>query len=190
MVGEVPRIGVSRHPSWHKLPEDHDLAKEFYQTQHFANVTVFDPFMGSGTTIGEAHKLGLTAIGRDINPVAVEAVRTALGPMDKDSLKRAFRALSQGVGEQIRDLYRSKDSKGLPCDVLYFFWVMQAPCLQCHTSVDFFLDVHFATRSSVLIDLDYSGSLWERVSSRTKITLGPQEHGCSPCRCLSRRLSV
>ena len=22
-----------------KLPEDHDLAKEFYQTQHFANVT-------------------------------------------------------------------------------------------------------------------------------------------------------
>src|SRR5208282_6319479 len=100
-----------------KLPEDHDLAKEFYQTQHFANVTVFDPFMGSGTTIGEAHKLGLTAIGRDINPVAVEAVRTALGPMDKDSLKRAFRALSQGVGERIRDLYRSKDSKGLPCDV-------------------------------------------------------------------------
>jgi putative DNA methylase len=113
-----------------KLPEDHDLAKEFYQTQHFANVTVFDPFMGSGTTIGEAHKLGLTAIGRDINPVAVEAVRTALGPMDKDSLKRAFRALSQGVGERIRDLYRSKDSKGLPCDVLYSFWVMQAPCLQ------------------------------------------------------------
>ena len=121
-----------------KLPEDHDLAKEFYQTQHFASVTVFDPFMGSGTTIGEAHKLGLTAIGRDINPVAVEAVRTALGPMDKDSLKRAFRALSQGVGERIRDLYRSKDSKGLPCDVLYFFWVMQAPCLQCHTPVDLF----------------------------------------------------
>ena len=76
-----------------KLPEDHDLAKEFYQTQHFANVTVFDPFMGSGTTIGEAHKLGLTAIGRDINPVAVEAVRTALGPMDKDSLKRRLSGL-------------------------------------------------------------------------------------------------
>jgi len=31
-----------------KLPEDHDLAKEFSQTQQFANVTVFDPFMGSG----------------------------------------------------------------------------------------------------------------------------------------------
>jgi len=120
------------------LPGDHDLARAFYQTHRFASVTVFDPFMGSGTTIGEAHKLGLTAIGRDINPVAVEAVRTALGPTDQDSLKRAFHALSQGVGDQIRVLYRSKDSKGRPCDVLYFFWVMQVPCLQCRTSVDLF----------------------------------------------------
>jgi len=52
------------------------------------------------------------------------------------------------------------------------------------------LDVHFVTRSSVLIDLDYSGSLWERGSFCTKITLGPQAHGCSPCRCLSRTLFV
>src|SRR5271166_4732225 len=29
-----------------KLPEDHDLAKEFYQTQHFANVTVIRPLHG------------------------------------------------------------------------------------------------------------------------------------------------
>ena len=75
------------------LPGDHDLAKAYYQTHRFADVTVFDPFMGSGTTIGEAHKLGLTAIGRDINPVAVEAVRTALGPMDQGSLKAPFDAL-------------------------------------------------------------------------------------------------
>ena len=120
------------------LPEDQDLAREFYQTHHLASLTVFDPFMGSGTTIGEAHKLGLTAIGRDINPVAVEAVRTALGPMDQGDLERAFRDLSRGVGERIRALYRSKDSKGRPCDVLYFFWVMQVPCLQCRTPVNLF----------------------------------------------------
>jgi putative DNA methylase len=120
------------------LPGDHDLAKAFYQTHRFADVTVFDPFMGSGTTIGEAHKLGLTAIGRDINPVAVEAVRTALGPMGQGSLETAFRALSQGVGERIRALYRSKDAKGRPGDVLYFFWVLQVPCLHCRTPVDLF----------------------------------------------------
>ena len=59
-----------------------------------------------------------------------------------------------------------------------------------HADETRWLDVHFVTRSSVLIDLDYSGSLWERGSSCTKITLGPQAHGCSPCRCLSRTLFV
>jgi putative DNA methylase len=118
------------------LPQGSDLAAAFYQPHRLAGMTVFDPFMGSGTTIGEAHKLGFTAIGRDINPVAVEAVRTALGPMDQQELEAAFDELSQGVGKEIRALYRSSDSKGHPCDVLYFFCVMQVPCLECRKPVD------------------------------------------------------
>src|SRR5271166_3001190 len=58
------------------LPDDADLAHEFYQTHAFTGLSVLDPFMGSGTTIGEAHKLGMTALGRDINPVAVNAATT------------------------------------------------------------------------------------------------------------------
>jgi putative DNA methylase len=120
------------------LPQGSDLATAFYKLHHFPNVTVFDPFMGSGTTIGEAHKLGFTAIGCDINPVAVESVRTALGPMDQHRLEAAFDELSQGVGKQIRALYRSRDSKGHPCDVLYFFWAMQVPCIKCRNPVELF----------------------------------------------------
>lgn len=120
------------------LPEERDLRKEFYKTHDFADVTVFDPFMGSGTTIGEAHKLGLTAIGRDINPVAVQSVRTALGPMNQHNLEAAFKQLWHDVGKKIRTLYRSKDSNGRPCDVLYFFWVMQVPCLECRKPIDLF----------------------------------------------------
>src|SRR5258708_10914456 len=103
------------------LPEASDLPAEFYKTHNFSNLTVFDPFMGSGTTIGEAHKLGLTAIGRDINPVAAEAVSTALGPMDRRKIQDAFDDLSDGVGKRIRELYQSRDSRGRPCDVLYYF---------------------------------------------------------------------
>jgi putative DNA methylase len=120
------------------LGEHSDLASEFYNTHNLAGVTVFDPFMGSGTTIGEAHKLGFTAIGRDINPVAVQAVRTALGPMDRDALLVAFERLSATVGETIRATYRSKDSRGRSCDVLYFFWVMQVACPSCDARVDLF----------------------------------------------------
>jgi hypothetical protein len=32
------------------------------------------------------YKLGFTALGRDINPVACESVRVALGPLDRDAL--------------------------------------------------------------------------------------------------------
>src|SRR5207302_7648453 len=104
------------------LSSDKNLPEVFYSSHDFSNLRVFDPFMGSGTTIGEAHKLGLVACGRDINPVAAESVRVALGTVDYVKLKDAFRKLSESVGEKIRNLYRSIDTSGRPCDVLYYFW--------------------------------------------------------------------
>ncbi len=120
------------------LDEDEDLATAFYQPQDFSGTVVLDPFMGSGTTLGEAHKLGLTALGRDINPVAVEAVRVALGRLHAAELEESFAALSRSVGTRIRQLYRTEDSRGYPAEVLYYFWVMQAPCPGCHEAVDLF----------------------------------------------------
>ena len=60
------------------LPDNADLELEFYRHHSLQNLVVFDPFMGSGTTVGEAHKLGITALGRDINPVAVGSSRVDL----------------------------------------------------------------------------------------------------------------
>lgn len=121
-----------------QLPTSARLATEFYRSHAFTGLTVFDPFMGSGTTIGEAHKLGFTALGRDINPVAVEAVTTALGPLNGRELQTAFAQLEADVAPKIRRLYRSVDKRGRPCDVLYFFWVMQATCPDCAQAVDLF----------------------------------------------------
>jgi len=120
------------------LPEQADLRNAFYQKRNFEGISVFDPFMGSGTTIGEAHKLGFTALGRDINPVACESVRIALGPLSRRKLRDAFHHLSETVGARIRDVYRSVDENGRPCDVLYYFWVKNIPCLHCGAGVDLF----------------------------------------------------
>lgn len=120
-----------------RSPES-DLATDFYSFHDFCGLTLFDPFMGSGTSIGEAHKLGLTSLGRDINPVAVNCVQTALGPLNRSTLLSAFEDLSHRVGREIQAIYRSKDHRGRLCDVLYFFWVMQVPCPSCEASVDLF----------------------------------------------------
>lgn len=115
-----------------------DFEKEFYRNHQFTGRVVFDPFMGSGTTVGEASKLGFTAVGRDINPVAVEATRVALGRLDRSAVTEAFHALEEGVGEQIKALYKAKDTLGLECDVLYYFWVKNAKCPECGNRVDLF----------------------------------------------------
>ena len=59
-------------------------------------------------TIGEAHKIGLTAIGRDINPVAVESVRVSLGQADENKIQTSFDELSRSIGKRFIELYRSK----------------------------------------------------------------------------------
>ncbi|MEX0776862.1 MAG: DNA methyltransferase [Phycisphaeraceae bacterium] len=120
------------------LPPDAELRTLFFQQHHLANVTVLDPFMGSGTTIGEAHKLGMTALGRDINPVAVRSVRTAMGPLDRRRILAAYDELAEHVEQRIRALYQTCDRRGLPSEVLYYFWVMQAQCPDCSTTVDLF----------------------------------------------------
>lgn len=115
--------------------DDEDVSTAFYKQRSFGNLVVFDPFMGSGTTLGEAHKLGFIALGRDINPVAATAVRVAFGPLDKARLQKALVQLLDDVGERIQRLYSSKDSRGRECEVLYYFWVMQAGCTNCKATV-------------------------------------------------------
>ena len=126
------------------LPENEDLSTAFYQRHDMRHLTVFDPFMGCGTTIGEAHKLGFMALGRDINPVACESARVGLSAMDKSALMQAFASLSGSVGERIRGLYQTTDDQGNASDVLYHFWVKQVPCLHCSSVVDLFPHYVFA----------------------------------------------
>ncbi len=116
------------------LPETADVLSLFHQKNDLDGLVVFDPFMGSGTTIGEAVKLGCTAIGRDINPVAYNIVRAAFANVSQPQARRIFQQLEASVGERIKDLYRLKDGS----QVLYYFWVKQIPCPACAQPVDLF----------------------------------------------------
>lgn len=129
------------------LPKGADVLDAFYGRLRLPGLTVFDPFMGSGTTVGEALKLGCTAIGRDINPVAHRAVRTALGALDRANLDAQFKHVERTAGRDLRALYRAVDGDGQPCEVLYYFWVKFLPCPSCKKRVDLFSSYIFASHT-------------------------------------------
>ena len=125
-------------------PSGTDIISAFYRPVRVKDVTVFDPFMGSGTTIGEATKLGARAIGRDINPVAHFLVRNALSFHDRDAVLRTFQDIERDVGERIRTYYKTILQDGTEGEVLYYFWVKQVDCPECTEQVDLFSTRVFA----------------------------------------------
>jgi putative DNA methylase len=101
-----------------------DTWSQFYKTHNLKGKVVLDPFMGSGTTLGEAVKLGAKAIGCDINPVSTFLVRQAFTPAAEQDLRTAFERLEHQVAPEIQRYYKTRDPEtGELIQVLYYFWV-------------------------------------------------------------------
>jgi adenine-specific DNA methylase/DNA-binding XRE family transcriptional regulator len=125
-------------------PKGSNVLEMFYQPARLPGAVIFDPFMGSGTTMGETLKLGARAIGRDINPVAHFMVRNALSVHSRRKIIETFRAIEQDVAPQLRHFYRTPLPEGALADVLYYFWVKVVPCPACERPVDLFSSYIFA----------------------------------------------
>lgn len=59
--------------------------------------TIFDPFVGSGTTLGEAMLRGKDFIGYDINPLAILACEVKSGPLYVDKLEEKISILQNKI---------------------------------------------------------------------------------------------
>jgi adenine-specific DNA methylase len=70
-------------------------------------ITVLDPFMGGGTTIVEALRLGANVIGVDLNPVAWFIVKKETDGCDLEELERAFKQVEAAVAEEIKSYYKT-----------------------------------------------------------------------------------
>ena len=98
----------------------------FYNEHSFKDKVVFDPFMGSGTTLGECLKLGARAIGNDINPVSTFAVSQALSNVDLNELENTFNLVYSDTLNETRTYYLTKDARTNELvHVMYFFWVKE-----------------------------------------------------------------
>ena len=116
------------------------LRDQFYRAQSLRNVSVLDPFMGGGTTLVEANRVGCSVSGFDINPMAWWIVRQEIGDLDPDAYRRAADSLRATLEEKIGSLYRTQCCEcGSPdAHVKYFLWVKSRPCQKCRRPVDLF----------------------------------------------------
>lgn len=139
-----------------------DLMAEFYKNHaddpDTKGKVVLDPFMGGGTTVVEALRLGCKAIGIDLNPVAWFVVKTEIEPVDLAALQAAFERLaarpvawngSKPLRDTLLDLYRTEIAPGVEADVIYTFWVKHAICTDqsCRKEVPLFKDWLVASKT-------------------------------------------
>ena len=139
-----------------------DLMEEFYRNHgddpDTAGKVVLDPFMGGGTTVVEALRLGCRVVGIDLNPVAWFIVKTQIEPVDLNALQNAFERLAarpvfwnndKPLRETLLGLYRTEVAPDVEADAIYTFWVKHAICTDpgCKREVPLFKDYLIAHKA-------------------------------------------
>ena len=110
----------------------------FYRAHEFHGV-IADPFMGGGTPLIEANRLGFHVVGADINPMSYWIVRQEIGELSADAFAEAAAQVSADVEAQIGSLYKTQCREcGEAATVKYFHWVKTLTCPHCSTLNDLF----------------------------------------------------
>jgi putative DNA methylase len=115
------------------LPAEENAWDYQYQHVDFDGKIVLDPFMGGGTTVFEALRLGCQVVGCDVNPVAWWTTKAAIEqPESAKALWDAFRHLDETVGRRIKDLYKTRcPICNRETNVIHVRWVKVVPCKAC-----------------------------------------------------------
>jgi len=130
--------------------EQSNIWQQFCEGTDLQGKIVLDPFMGGGTTIVEALRLGCKVIGVDINPVAWFVTKKEVDPVEiHDGLDAAFRHLEETAGRFIKQYYQTVCPHGHQADVMYFFWVKVAKCAECGAMVRLFPNYELSRRDHV-----------------------------------------
>jgi adenine-specific DNA methylase len=161
-------------------PKGSNVFEMFYQPVRLTGAVIFDPFMGSGTTIGEGLKLGARSIGRDINPVSHFIVKNALGVHPRKKIIDIFRAIERDVAPAIRRLYQARLPEGGMADVLYYFWVKVIQCPKCERMVDLFSSYVFSQHAYPTRNPE-AHAVCSSCGAINKIRYDAEHYKCSVC---------
>ncbi len=148
-------------------PAGTDIMEEFYrdhtEDSDTKGVKILDPFMGGGTTVIEALRLGCHVTGIDLSPVAWFIVKNEAESVDIDELKKAFKRLEERKtlsGKPLKEELLSHYKTECPCcgagkedaDIIYSFWVKSAICTNpnCQKEVPLFNNYIISKKSPTI----------------------------------------
>ncbi len=119
---------------------DAPLHESFYRSHDLADLRVADPFMGGGTPLVEANRIGCDVEGLDINPMSAWIVREELTSIDLAAYERAARELRNSLDAKVGHYYRTLCPlyRDVEVPVKSFLWVKVISCENCGHSVDLF----------------------------------------------------
>src|SRR5260370_29448618 len=104
---------------------DERLDETFFRPHDLAGKVVADPFMGGGTPILEANRLGCDVFGYDINSMSAWIVSEEIGNLDLVEYRSQANTLLADLKAQLEPLYRTDcprfGDREVP--VKYFLWV-------------------------------------------------------------------
>jgi len=119
---------------------DAPLSESFYRSNKLSGVKIADPFMGGGTPLIEANRLGCDIFGFDINPMAYWIVKQEIEQLDLEYYTKGATDLIRDLRPKIGKYY---ETKCLHCDnnkaqVKYFLWVKIYKCVNCGNDFSLF----------------------------------------------------
>lgn len=116
------------------------LEKTFFRRNDLAGIRIADPFMGGGTPLIKANRVGCEVQGFDINPMSAWIVREEIESVDLSAYRQAVRSLLASLRTEIDRFYRTScplyGDANVP--VKSFLWVKVLDCLRCGKAFDLF----------------------------------------------------
>jgi len=114
------------------------LREVYYKANDFSGRHIADPFMGGGTPILEANRVGCNVTGFDINPMSYWIVKQEIEHLNLDGYSEAAMLLRSTLEKEIGRLYRTQCTfcGSRNAHVKYFLWVKVMPCEKCGKDID------------------------------------------------------
>lgn len=117
-------------------PAGGDFWAGYYGDVSLHGHLVLDTFVGGGTALVEAQRLGATVVGVDVDPVAAAVTRFELSAENQPNPQTILAALQASVGARMARFHRTTNEDGSQQDVVHHFWVQVVDCTSCGEAVE------------------------------------------------------